>query len=306
MPAPGPQAPSTEAETRLSRLRTRGVDVLDRLRRRNRRLDFLLAIRQKYADDRAGYLAAAITYYAFFSLFPLLLVFVSVLGFVLHGHETLRQDLVRSALARFPVVGQDLKVQSLQGSAFGLAFGIAGAGWGAFRVFLATEHAMNQLWGIPRARRPGFVQARLRALVLVFALGVGVVLSAALGGMSAVGAGYALGWKLGAGALTIALDFGLFWVAFKLLTAEEIAWRSLRGGALAAALASTGLQLLGGYYVGHVLEGASGTYGTFALVIGLLSWIYLAVHVTLLAAEGNVVASRRREASDARFDDTRA
>jgi membrane protein len=53
------------------------------------------------------------------------------------------------------------------------------------------------------------------------------------------------------------------------------------------------LQLLGGYYVGHVLKNASNTYGTFAIVIGLLSWIYLAVHITLLAAEANVVASRR-------------
>ena len=259
----------------------------------------MLAVRQKYADDRAGYLAAGITYYAFFSLFPLLLVLVSVLGFVLRGHETLRQDIVRSALAQFPVVGQDIKVQSLRGSTFGLALGLAGAGWGGIKVFLAAENAMNQLWGIPRSRRPGFVQARVRALGMVFALGGGVAVSTALGGMSTVGAGYALGWKLGAAVLTAALDFGLFWVAFKLLTAEGIPWRSLRGGALAAALGYTGLQLLGGYYVGHVLEGASSTYGTFALVIGLLSWIYLAVHITLLAAAANVVASRQRDTHDA-------
>lgn len=52
------------------------------------------------------------------------------------------------------------------------------------------------------------------------------------------------------------------------------------------------MQLLGGYYVGHILTRANNVYGTFALVIGLLSFVYLAVHITLLAAEGNVVSNR--------------
>ena len=53
------------------------------------------------------------------------------------------------------------------------------------------------------------------------------------------------------------------------------------------------LQTLGGYYVGHTLKHASNVYGTFGLLIGLLSWVYLSAHITLLAAEGNVVAARR-------------
>jgi hypothetical protein len=71
-----------------------------------------------------------------------------------------------------------------------------------------------------------------------------------------------------------------------------VSWRALRGGAIAAAVGYELLQALGGYYVGHVLTSASDTYGTFALVIGLLSFVYLAAHVTLLAAEGSVVAAR--------------
>lgn len=53
------------------------------------------------------------------------------------------------------------------------------------------------------------------------------------------------------------------------------------------------LQTLGGYYVGHTLKHAGNLYGTFGLVIGLLSWIYLSAPITLLAAEANVVATRR-------------
>ncbi len=129
--------------------------------------------------------------------------------------------------------------------------------------------------------------------MLLVALGGGVLGSTAIGALATVGAGYGIAWKLGAIVLSAGLNFLLFWAAFRLLTVHDISWRSLRGGALAAAMAYSGLQLLGGYYVGHVLRSASNTYGTFALVIGLLSWIYLAVHVTLLAAEANVVAARR-------------
>jgi membrane protein len=77
------------------------------------------------------------------------------------------------------------------------------------------------------------------------------------------------------------------------LTAREVSWRQLRGGAIAAGVLYELLQTLGGYYVGHTLKNASNVYGTFGLVIGLLSWIYLSAHITLLAAEGNVVATRR-------------
>src|SRR5207253_4618752 len=87
-------------------------------------------------------------------------------------------------------------------------------------------------------------------------------------------------------------NVGLFWVGFRVLTARDVSWRQLRGGAIAAAVAYELLQALGGYYVGHAVKGASATYGTFALVIGLLSWIYLAAHITLLAAEVHVVATR--------------
>ena len=89
------------------------------------------------------------------------------------------------------------------------------------------------------------------------------------------------------------LNFGLFWVGFRVLTAREVSWRELRGGAIGAAILYEVLQTLGGYYVGHVLKHASNTYGTFGLVIGLLSWIYLAAHITLLTAEVNVVATKR-------------
>jgi len=74
---------------------------------------------------------------------------------------------------------------------------------------------------------------------------------------------------------------------------QERALRSLLPGAVVAALAWALLQWLGGWYVGRQLSRATNTYGTFGLVIGLLSWLYLAATVTLYAAELNAVLARR-------------
>jgi YihY family inner membrane protein len=272
---------------------TSSYAAFDRYQQAHAWLGFPLAVRQKYSDDRGGYLAATISYYGFFSLFPLLLVLTTLLGFVLRAHRHLYQSIVDSALAQFPVIGHDLRVQSLHGSTLALGLGLGASLWAGMRAFLATQNAMNQLWGVPYTRRPDFVRARARALLLLSVLGAGILAATVLAGISGIGASYGVGWKIGASALSTALNFGLFWVGLRVLTAKDVSWRELRGGAFAAAILYELLQTLGGYYVGHVVKQAGNTYGTFALVIGLLSWIYLSAQITLLAAEANIVATRR-------------
>src|SRR5438067_1568920 len=267
--------------------------AFDQWQQRHRSVGFPLAVLQKYSDDQGGYLAATISYYAFFSVFPLLLVFTTVLGFVLGGHGDLYKSLVDSALGQFPVIGRQLHTHSLNGNALALGLGIAAALWAGMGVFLAAQNAMNHVWGVPYRRRPDFLRQRLRALELLVLLGGGILATTVLAGLGSFGASYGIGWKIGSIALSTVLNVGLFWVAFRLLTSHDVTWRQLRGGAIAAAVAYEILQALGGYYVGHAVKGASQTYGTFALVIGLLSWIYLSAHITLLAAESNVVATRR-------------
>jgi inner membrane protein YhjD len=265
----------------------------DRFQRRHGVLGFPLAVRQKYSDDQGGFLAATVAYYGFFSIFPLLLVMTTVLGFVLRGHPHLQQRIIGTALGQFPVIGKQLHSHSLNGSGAALAIGIAGALWAGMGCVLAAQNAMDQLWGVPFTRRPDFVHSRLRALLLLLVLGGGVLATTVLAGAGSVGARYGIAWKILSIALSVVLDFFLFWVAFRVLTVHSVSWRELRIGAIAAAVGYEIVQLVGGYYVGHVLKNASDVYGTFALVIGLLSFIYLAVHVTLLAAEVNVVASNR-------------
>ena len=100
----------------------------DALQQRHRWLGFPIAVLYKYSDDQGGYLAALMTYYGFLSLFPLLLVGVTVLGFVLHGNPVLQQKILGSALSQFPIVGKQIQtnVHGFHGSGLALAIGIFG------------------------------------------------------------------------------------------------------------------------------------------------------------------------------------
>jgi membrane protein len=271
----------------------RVFDRLDGFQQRHAWVGFPWATLQKYRDDQGVYLAATIAYYGFFSLFPLLLVLTTILGWALEGHPDLRDQILGSALGEFPIVGRDLQANTLEGSGTALAVGLAVALWSGLGVVLAAQNAMNTLWGVPFRRRPDFVRKRGRALVLLLLLGAGVLGTTVLGSLPTVGASFGVEWKLGSVALSVLMNFGLFWLAFRVLTNADVGWRGLRGGAAVAAVAYEGLQLVGGLYVARVVDNASSVYGTFAVVIGLLSWIYLSAHILLLAAEGNVVATRR-------------
>lgn len=268
-------------------------DAFDRFQQRHAWLGFPLAVRQKYAEDQGGYLAATITYYGFFSIFPLLLVATTLLGYLLRGHPSLQRSIVDSALGQFPIIGHDLRVDRLHGNAIALVLGALLSLWSGMGVFLAAENAMNHLWGVPFRSRPDFLRKRVRALIMLALLGAGALGATILSGLGTFGASYGLAWKVGAIVLSTLLDVTLFWVAFQVLTAFEVPWRRLRGGAIAAGIGWQVLQVVGTYYVGHELKHASNVYGTFGTVIGLLSFIYLTAHVTLLCAEGNVVAARR-------------
>src|SRR5438445_1663995 len=102
---------------------------VDRFQEHRPWVAFPYAVLRKFGDDGAGNLAALIAYYGFFSLFPLLLVLVSVLGIILRGHPAVRDSIVHSALARFPVIGDQLRVRSLTGNGLALALGLAAALW---------------------------------------------------------------------------------------------------------------------------------------------------------------------------------
>jgi YihY family inner membrane protein len=253
----------------------------------------------KYADDQGGYLAALITYYGFLSLFPLLLLLVTILGFALHGDPVLQAKLLNSALAQFPLFGSQLResVHARAGSGLGLVVGILGTLYGCLGAAQATQNALNRAWAVPRNIRPNPILSRLRSLLLVVVLGTGVLVTTALSalttGAGAFGATVDTGLQIGAIALAMLANIGLFMLAFRVLTAREVPTRHLRVGAVVAGIGWQLVQLLGTYLVSHVLKGSREAYGVFGLVLGLIAWIYLLSLVTVLAVEINVVAQRR-------------
>ncbi len=252
-----------------------------------------IAVFKKYGDDRGGNWAALIAYYGFFSLFPLLLVFTTVLGLLVAGNAELRQRLTDTALANFPVVGDVLEVKALEGSVVALVVGLVAATWAGMGVVLSVQGALDDIWDVPRRARPNFLKSRLRAFLALMTFGLGIVVSAGLGGIG--GTSDSVGLLLRGVALlgTLALNVAIFAAAYRFLTVADVTWKQTLPGAFTAGAGWMLLLAVGSWFVDSQIKGATDTYGTFAFVIGLLAWIALSAQLMLLAAELNVVLARR-------------
>jgi membrane protein len=271
---------------------TNRLHELDRRQQQSSRLSFLAAVIKKFGDDQAGQLAALIAYYGFVSLFPLLLVLVTVLGFVLQGDPAEQHRIVDGALGQFPIIRDQLKLESLTGSGVGLAIGVVGSLLAGMGITGATQNAFNRIWSVPFKHRPNFLHSRLRGLGMLAILGTLSIVSTTAAGF--VGSSSHAALDVAAGiVVAFAFNLALFMTAFKLLTAVEVSWRELLPGVIVAAIFWQLLQHLGGFYVDHELKKTGPLYGIFALVLGLLAWLYLGAQLTMFAAEINVVRYHR-------------
>jgi membrane protein len=268
---------------------------LDLFQQRNRRLSFVVGVVRKFSDDRAGRLAALIAYYGFFSVFPALLALVTVLGFVLEDNPDLRQDIADSALGQFPIIGDQIAssvADPLTGNPLALVIGLGGAIWAGMGMVQAAQDAMNEVWAVERADYPSFIGKRVRSLIMLAVMGSLLVFSTGVTQLVNVVAPGVLA-AVGLLVVSLALNLLVFMVAYRVLTVAEVGWRTVLPGAVFSAVAYTALQYVGALYVSRSLDGATTTYGTFAVVIGLLSWIYLIAQMMVFGAEINVVAARR-------------
>jgi membrane protein len=266
------------------------VDGLDGFQRRHQRASFPLAVLYKYFDDGGGYLAALIAYYAFVSLFPLLLLFSTVLGLVLVGDAELQQRVLDSALSQFPVVGDQLgQPKQISGGAAGLTVGILGALYGGLGVGQAVQNAMNTIWAVPRNSRPDPFKSRARSLLLLVTAGFAVLATTVLSTLGS-GAG-SLGVVVKALLLlaSFVVNVVVFVFVFRVATGRHLSVRQVAPGAMAAAIVWQLLQTFGVAYVGHVIKGASATNGVFALVLGLLAFLYATANAIVICAEVNAV-----------------
>ena len=275
------------------------TDRIDAFQQRHRWAGFPIAVIYKYGDDQGPYLAALITYYGFLSLFPLLLLLVTILGYALQNNPGLRADVLHSALRQFPAIGDDLgkNLVRLQGSWVALTVGILGSLYGAIGVAQALQNAFNRAWAVPRAERPNPLKARVRSLLFLLVIVAGLVLTTGLSILTARAGIF--GQEVNVLAqyvslvLSVAIDVPLFLAIFKVLTARDVTARQVLPGSVIAAVLWESLQLFGNYYVNHHVRGATATYGSFALVLGLLAYLLLASVAVVLCAEINVVRTDR-------------
>ncbi len=270
----------------------RPVRAFDGFQQRHKGLALPMAVVRKFGNDQAGNLAALLSYYGFFSLFPLLLVFTTILGYVLAGDKSAQQSVENSVLGQLPLIGNQITTHSLSGSAVALILGLATALWAGLGVTNAAQNALNTVWAVPFKRRPNFFKSRLRGIGLLASLGILFIVSTAASGIVSGGFG-GVAAKIAGYVFALVLNFGLFLASYRFMTVTDVPTRDLRIGAGVGAVLWTVLQSVGGYYIGHVEKGNKGTYGTFATVIALLIWLHLGAQIFLYSAEINVVLSRR-------------
>ncbi len=274
------------------------TERLDGFQRRHRILGFPIGVIYKFTEDQGPYLAALITYYGFLSLFPLLLLLTSILGFVLDGNPELQQRILDSTLSQFPVIGDELAdPQGLQGNLGAIIVGAIVALYGAIGVGQAIQNAMYATWSVPRNRRPNPIKARLRSMRLISVAGIGVVVTTVLSGAGSNGAAFGAdvgGWRTVAViVLSIVVNVAVFIVTFRMFRPDHVRRRDVIPGAIVAACIWQLLQVFGTVFVGSFVKDSGAAYGTFALVLGLLAWIFLAAVGVVIGSEINVVRAKQ-------------
>ncbi len=251
---------------------------------------FLFAVVKKYGEDNGGYQSAIITYYGVLSLFPLLIVFTSLTELLLKNNQALRSKISIGVTHYFPVLGNQLQgaIHSPKKTGIALILSLLITFYGAKGGASAFQYAVTNLWHTPKIKQPDFIKNMLRSFGIMIGGGIGLILAATLSAYMAI-LGHVFFVKI-LGAIISAIMLWLTLIlVFKLAAAGN---KKVRDVLVGAAIAAVGLQILqtaGNMILAHELKGLNSEYGTFALVIGLLFWIYLQAQVILYAVEVDVV-----------------
>ena len=271
----------------------------------------IIAIRtaREFIEDDCTHLAAAIAYYAMFSLFPLLLGLISILGFVLGTSSV--QAALKDAIGTYvpssaAFVGETLdQVVAARGTVGIVA--TLGFLWSAMSVFAAVRKSLNIAWDISQSRH--IVHQKLLDLSMVLAVALLLLLSVALtAAFSLLRAmeipvlgvkplEHELLWALLGFILPLWLTYTIFLLVYKLVPNTDVFWHE---AAVGAAIASPLFELAKNAYVWYARDIGRYelVYGSVGAVMGLLMWIYVSSLVLLLGAEvaseyGRVFRERR-------------
>jgi inner membrane protein YhjD len=287
----------------LQQLTDRAKATLERARRRFSFLDIAVSTFQRFSADDGGSYAAALTYYTFFSIFPLMLFGAALLGYLTADNPALREDLINRGADAVPILRDALSPKGLETlieNRGGVALtGLVMALYSGSGAVVALEHALNKFHKLEK--EPGWLSKRLRSLRWLAVLGVLGLLAVGAGGV----AGFAekwleqipgATWAISAAAVAIAVVINslVFATAYKFLPAVRRGWGEVIPGAIVAGLLFQALNVGGTYYLARGETARNDTFGTFAAAATLLVAAYLIAQITLLAAEVNIVLADRR------------
>jgi membrane protein len=273
--------------------------------------DLLTEAGRRWSDDECYRFGASLSYYAVFSIFPLLLLCTTAFSFLLGHDASLRDRLLdyvehSSASEIRPLVEETLTTMQTHatGRGIGAVVGVITLLFGASGVFSELDATLNTVW---RVRAPkdrsirqvllGVVVDKALSMVVVFAVAAcllaSLVVSASLHlatGTPGVTDKSAL-WLLDEAVVSTGLLTALFAVMYRLIPRVAVAWHDVFGGALLAAILFAGLKHLLAWYLGHI--GSYAAYGAVGGVLGLLTWIYLASLILFFGAEFTRVYAER-------------
>jgi membrane protein len=282
----------------MAGLKDRAVGMLRRQRAKRPWLDHLIRAYQQYKRANGDHVAAAIAYFSFLAIFPLILLGASIAGFVLANNADLQQRLQDVISKNLPGSLGDTLSQAVQSvienrgsigviALLGVAY--AGLGW------VGNLRTGVQLVWAREVQKENFIKAKLEDLLVLVGLGIGIVLSLALtsGVTAAIHAMLTAlhldgipGMGTLVGGLTIAValvaDTVLFMWLFTRLPRRPVRYRTVLRGAVFAAVGYEVLKIIGTTYIAGVTSNP--TYGAFAGVVGLLIWIDLVSRYLLLSA----------------------
>jgi uncharacterized BrkB/YihY/UPF0761 family membrane protein len=268
------------------------MTAVDGWQRRTRWVGVPYAVLKKFGDDNANLLVVALAWYGFTAIFPLLLVVVTLFGFI--GEQSIGTGIIRT-LHEFPVVGSSFNPESrtaLHGSMVGLVIGLIGLLYGAQGVTQTAQQAMATVWNIPQNQRTGFLPRLGRSVAGLFTIGAAFIVNAFVTGYVTGGTtSYAIRIPVLVGLLV--LNAVLYFATFTVLTAKLIGPRGLLPGAIAGSVVFTALITIGTGLITHQLKNASATYGAFGSVIGIVAFLLLLAKLSMYATELNPVLARR-------------
>ncbi len=282
---------------------------VDRRQQRITPLAVLGGVLKKSGEDQLGLLAAVMSNNGMLSLLPLLLLVISITGFIFRDDARAQQALLDAALTNFPGLGDQLRanIQALPGSGVAIVVGAVFLAWGALGFTRTAQVAMGEIWNVPRRLRPGFWPQLGRS---IWALGMLALPTACTAVLTILGtSGFTLTVEvktqsplgvilavvvafLSLGVL-LSLNFASHLLAFRALTPRVVATRHLWAGTVIFTIYWTALTAFGSALVANRLARANQLYGTIGFIIGLLFWIYLGAYGALMSAELNSVRANR-------------